>query len=884
MKNKPKVSVVVVSKDRKEDLIECIDGYLNSSYKPLEVIVVDNASSPPLKTWFKKRYPNVKLILSVSNVGAAEGRNVGLREAHGDYIVFSDDDAYPDRNMVKHLVEAFKQQEDAGIIQPLVYDKQKKNLLQGAGHSISTLTGRITAWGVREKDTGQYEGLREVPMCGCVWMVKREVFEKIGEYDEEYFIPYEDSDFSIRASEAGYKNYCYSKAKTWHQGIKTSFIHPWLEWLGITSSERAYRVARNKLLFMRKHSPFPQNLLFFFGIFPLMLFTHSLIILATRRLDVLAKYWGGVFSGLPKIPLLIAISFISTYVAVYPSLRLALFGDDWIVFFDLIESSGPGKVLDYSKFSGYFGAYNFPHYYMGVIHNLFGFDSFYYYFISFIFRSIAALSVSLFILTFTGSFFAAAAAAILFGVTAAGVETTNWVFNAPSYLSIAFSLFSLMILIKTSKLSGYLKSILLFMFSIMLFPQRMHGIIPIYFIILALIYIFRVQNIGFKNFLLKILIFLSSVYFLYKMRTFGIPEDVNWLVGQAKESIVSNGGGAVTSLFAVIGNLFVPDDFWNIRLVNQVVRGLLGGSSIEPRMGLITVFFVLVTFFLTIFVQNRKKLFFFLSLGIAFLVSLIFKVFVVGRVGYFTNVNLVMASFVGIYVFSWSLAFLTTLNDRKKVLIYTLIFLWPWLIIFISWVRNGFVPMSTILRYMVVASVGVPLLFGFVMSRIEKPQHRFLFFSLISLPALFHFMSTHNYLNQLASTRNVVVYDKLWDEFYDHLDYYGYTPTDKAVLMYFEGDYGRLYNIFYFGFPPKVAIKYNIHDNERQKIPYAFDNFESFLAAANGDGIIAHYNEPFVPEERIYAFRLQEDNLLDIKEETMKKLYGAGYPSKINNE
>lgn len=296
-KGQKKVSVVIVSKDRKKDLIECLNSYFKSSYKNLEVIVVDNASRPPLLTWIPKKYRKVKLITSDVNLGAAEGRNKGLDVASGDYIIFTDDDAYCDTNMVKYLVEAFEQKKDAGIIQPLVYDKQKKNMLQGAGHDINLLTGRIWASGVKEKDLGQYEGLREVPMCGCVWMVKRQVFNKIGNYDKEYFIPYEDSDFSIRARKAGYKLYCYSLAKTYHQGFKSTYVSPMLEWLGITSPARAYRVARNKMIFMRKHSPAPYNLIFFFVLLPCYVFLHTFIILISRRFDILVKYWIGFLSG-----------------------------------------------------------------------------------------------------------------------------------------------------------------------------------------------------------------------------------------------------------------------------------------------------------------------------------------------------------------------------------------------------------------------------------------------------------------------------------------------------------------------------------------------------------------------------------------------------------
>lgn len=291
------ISVVIVTKDRKKDLVDCVDSFIKSSYKQIEIIVVDNGSNPPLLTWFPKRFKQVKLITNENNVGAAEGRNIGLERSTGEYILFSDDDAVAGKDMLKNLLAAFKMKKDAGIIQPLVYDKQKKNLLQGAGHDINLVTGRITAWGVREVDKGQYAGLRKIPLSGCVWMVKRTVFNKVDNYDSEYFIPYEDSDFSYRVSKAGFGIYCYSEAKTWHQGPKKTYVHPWVEWLGITSPERAYRVARNKMIYMRKHSPFPYNIFFFLVLLPLYVLAHSTIILATGKFNILTKYWLGISSG-----------------------------------------------------------------------------------------------------------------------------------------------------------------------------------------------------------------------------------------------------------------------------------------------------------------------------------------------------------------------------------------------------------------------------------------------------------------------------------------------------------------------------------------------------------------------------------------------------------
>lgn len=297
-KSKKLVSVVIVTRNRQKDLIECLDSYIKSSYRNIEIIVLDNASKLPVLSWLPKKYNKVEVIRTAENTGAAEGRNIGFSKSKGYYIVFTDDDAIADTLMIEKLISVFESYDKVGIVQPLIYEKNKKNLLQGAGHDINLTTGRISAWGVREKDTGQYNGIRKIPMVGCAWMVRRDVFEKVKGFDKDYFIPYEDSDFSFRVSKAGFKIYCYSDAKTWHRGHKETFIHPWIEWLGITSSERAYRIARNKMIFIRKHSSNNQKITFFFFLLPLYAIVHSLIIMAAARFDILYKYWLGVLSGL----------------------------------------------------------------------------------------------------------------------------------------------------------------------------------------------------------------------------------------------------------------------------------------------------------------------------------------------------------------------------------------------------------------------------------------------------------------------------------------------------------------------------------------------------------------------------------------------------------
>ena len=292
------ISVVVVTKDRRSDLINCIQSINSSVYKLLEVIVIDNASDEPITPWFKKMFPKTIIIRSDKNLGAAGGRNLGLQYAKGNYLLFIDDDAEVDSRMIEELLKVLSSKKEVGLVQPKIYDSKMRNVLQGLGCDVNLLTGRVSAIGIREEDKGQYETVIELQSIGCIWMIEREVIDKIGGYDDEYFIPWEDTDFSFRARKAGFNILFLPKAKAWHKGIKSTFVNPIIDYLGIRSEDRAYRISRNKIIFMRKNAPFLNFLFFIFVITPLYLIIHSLLILSTGRIDLLRKYWLGFWSGI----------------------------------------------------------------------------------------------------------------------------------------------------------------------------------------------------------------------------------------------------------------------------------------------------------------------------------------------------------------------------------------------------------------------------------------------------------------------------------------------------------------------------------------------------------------------------------------------------------
>lgn len=296
--SKELISVILVTRNRKKELLRCLKSLQIANYKQIEIIIVDNDTNPPVLSWLKKSPPNVNIIRSEKNLGAAGGRNLGIRFAKGNFLLFIDDDAKIQKDMIGQLLKILLKNSQIGIVQPKIFNMGSKNILQGIGCNIDLLTGKVSALGIREIDKGQYDNIEEIPTVGCIWMVKKEVIKKIGKYDEQYFIPYEDLDFSLRARKSGYKIFFAAKALAWHSSIKPTFINPSLDYIGIRSKDQAYRIARNKIIFMKKHAPFLNLLFFLFILLPIYTFVHSVVILLSLKVTVLFDYWKGVIAGL----------------------------------------------------------------------------------------------------------------------------------------------------------------------------------------------------------------------------------------------------------------------------------------------------------------------------------------------------------------------------------------------------------------------------------------------------------------------------------------------------------------------------------------------------------------------------------------------------------
>jgi GT2 family glycosyltransferase len=278
----PLTSVIIVTRNRCRDVIDCVDSVSKSTYRPIEIIVVDNASSDDTTTLVPRLYPNVRFISNASNLGLAEGRNIGQSVARGKYLVFLDSDTVVDSEMISHLVRPTSDTK-VGIVAPKMYSYLEPKRLWFAGAEFDMLSSRARNIGVNEIDRGLYEQVTTISHAPTCFLVRKELAELAKGHDRRFFQSYADADFAFRLSDLGYVHQYSPKAILFHKVPSRERARS-LRSLGLDSPMRAYYYARNKILFMRRHATRRHFLVFMMIFMP---------IISLGYIEKIARYGGG---------------------------------------------------------------------------------------------------------------------------------------------------------------------------------------------------------------------------------------------------------------------------------------------------------------------------------------------------------------------------------------------------------------------------------------------------------------------------------------------------------------------------------------------------------------------------------------------------------------
>ena len=276
------LSIITVNYNGLNDTCTLIDSIPFN--EDMEVIVVDNGSKETEARILQERYPIIKVIRSEKNLGFAGGNNLGIKEAKGKYIFLINNDTIFKRFNPQLLIKRLDTSPKIGMVCPKIRFACDNNPIQFAGYTpLSPITIRNKAIGYGEEDKGQYDMPHQTPYAhGAAMMLKREVIDKVGLMPECYFLYYEELDWSMMITRAGYE--------IWYEPASTIY-HKESQSTGQKSPLRAYYITRNRLLLVKRN---------YKGIKKILAYAYLQIIVATR--DIL-KY---LFKG--RIDLLKATS------------------------------------------------------------------------------------------------------------------------------------------------------------------------------------------------------------------------------------------------------------------------------------------------------------------------------------------------------------------------------------------------------------------------------------------------------------------------------------------------------------------------------------------------------------------------------------------------
>lgn len=252
LKENPLVSIVTLNWNQTDITCQFLESTRHFTYENYEILVCDMGSTvDPTEQINKGNYPKTRVLRSDVNLGFTGGNNWGMRQAKGDFIFIVNNDTEVTPELLDVLLEPFYNDPTIGVTCPKIRFFSHPNVIQYAGFNpIDIYTGRTTAVGNQEVDNGQHD----VPgftagAHGCAMMVKKTVIDKVGMFPEKFFIYYEEWDWSARILKAGYKIFYQPKGLIYHKESIT---------MGKQSAIKVYYHTRNRILYMRRNTSFPQ--------------------------------------------------------------------------------------------------------------------------------------------------------------------------------------------------------------------------------------------------------------------------------------------------------------------------------------------------------------------------------------------------------------------------------------------------------------------------------------------------------------------------------------------------------------------------------------------------------------------------------------------------
>jgi GT2 family glycosyltransferase len=275
------LKVVIVNWCKPGDTIECIQSLVNSGIPGDHVLVIDNGSLDDSFDQIKKTYPDIEIYKLVENLGFTGGYNYGIElalKSGASRIFILNNDTIVDKDTVPQLLAS-----DWDVSVPKIYFYDNPKFIWSAGARWRRFPPMVIMRGYQQPDGSRYE--KPMPLkyaTACAIMVRHEVLEAVGGFDDKFENYQEDYDFSYRVRAAGFSIGYVPKARVWHKESMS---------LGPLSIQKWWYLGRNCVLFYRKDERFP--------VWDLTIFLIWVTLRESLKMNFpqLKEFWRGVKVG-----------------------------------------------------------------------------------------------------------------------------------------------------------------------------------------------------------------------------------------------------------------------------------------------------------------------------------------------------------------------------------------------------------------------------------------------------------------------------------------------------------------------------------------------------------------------------------------------------------
>ena len=208
-----KITAIIVNWNDKDVIVECIQSLLDQDKNEIDIIISDNGSKDGSIELIRARFPSITIIENGENLGFGSALNRGLAVAKGDYLLFLNSDLKLNPMCVGELVKLLESDSNTGGAIPKILYINQKNTINSLGVLIN-YTGIAYPNLLGQKDPGWEKPFESA--CGGIFMLRKEVYETVGGFDEDLFLYHEDHDLSWRIRLAGWSLQVAPQAIMYH--------------------------------------------------------------------------------------------------------------------------------------------------------------------------------------------------------------------------------------------------------------------------------------------------------------------------------------------------------------------------------------------------------------------------------------------------------------------------------------------------------------------------------------------------------------------------------------------------------------------------------------------------------------------------------------------